>query len=148
MAKVKVPKTSTFINSFEKKLKQNIARADKSGIEAEIIATILQGRSPVRGEKFVDYSIPYANRFKGGSRRPVDMLRTGRMLKSLKVTQSRGKLGILIKFNDPVAAFHDISGAAGKVIRRLLPREGEQFKENISRLIRSFFKNNVRKSTR
>ena len=144
-----MPSVKTFIKSFERDLKQNIARADKSEIEAEIIETILRGKSPVEGKKFEQYSEKYADRFKGGDRKPVTMNQIGKMLDSLKISQLRGKVGISIEFLSKIAAFHDILGAGkSKVIRRLLPRSNERFKSNIRKVIEKFFKRNIRKTTR
>ena len=151
MAKVKVnhQEVSRFVRSFSKKLSQNIAISAKDEIEAEIIATILQGNSPVEGKRFKNYSEKYSDRFKNGRRRPVNMFKTGKMLDSLEVKQIRGRPGILIRFRDKTADFHDRLGAGkSKVIRRLLPRTRERFRKNIREVILKFFKKNVRKSGR
>jgi len=149
MAKVKMPPVKRFVRSFSTKLSQNISRAEKSIIEAEITETILRGQSPVEGKKFKQYSKKYADRFKGGDRRPVTMNQTGKMLASLEVKQIRGKPGILIQFKSKIAEYHDRLGAGrSKVIRRLLPRTRERFKANIRKVILDFLKRNVRKSTR
>lgn len=153
MSKVKIKNVKravqNFQRSFSERLSQNLAREPKNLIEKEIIATILSGRSPVRGKRWRDYSEKYADRFKQGSRRPVNMLRTGKMLDSLEVKQVRGRPGLLIRFNSPIAIFHDREGAGkSKVIRRLLPRSRERFKDNIQVLIDRLLRSVVRKSTR
>ena len=153
MAKVRVKGinkfTKTFIKSFNKKLSKNIAIIQKTELENEIIATILSGKSPVKGKRFKDYNEQYAKREKDGRKKPVDLNQTGKMLDSLEVKQVRGKPGLLIRFKDKLAVIHDELGAGkSKVIRRLLPRKGESFKANIQRVIDKLLKNVVKRSTR
>lgn len=110
-------------------------------IENEIVFTILNGQSPVAGQRWKQYSEPYAKQFKNGSRKPVNMYLTGKMLESL--TLSRLGSGIIIAFKSKIAIFHDKLGAgASRVIRRLLPdpRKGETFKSNILNVIRKIVK--------
>lgn len=153
MAKAKVKNVEqvarSTIKNFKGKLRKNISRARKDEIENEIIATILSGRSPVAGQTWKPYSEKYADKYKGGDLVPVDMLRTGDMLDSLEVKQERGFDGLVIQFNSQIAVYHDILGAGrSKVIRRLLPREGEIFRQEIRRLIEKLFRESVSKSTR
>jgi len=141
--------TKTFLKDFNANLRSNIARAPKEDIENEIIITILSGQSPVKGKRFKQYNKEYADRFKNGERSPVNMLRTGKMLESLQIKQIRGKNGLLIAFRNRLSVIHDKLGAGkSKVIRRLIPRTGEEFKSSITKLIKKLFVNNVRKSTR
>ena len=149
MAKVKVNtrEVSRFVRSFSTKLSGNISREAKREIESLIIAEILQGKSPVEGKRFKQYNKQYADQFKRGRRRPVNMFKTGKMLDSLEVTQSRGRTGILIRFKSKIADYHDRLGAGkSKVIRRLLPRTREKFKKHIREAILDFFRRSVKKS--
>ena len=140
MAKVKV----TNIKNVQRSISKDVNRAAVNGvvkdrvlIENEIIATILSGTSPVKGKSFKQYSKNYADRAKGGNRKPVNMMVTGDMLDSLQVKRS-GK-SISIAFKSKIAVFHDKLGAGlSKVIRRLLPdsSKGETFKSNINDVIK------------
>lgn len=114
-------------------------------IENEIVFTIFNGQSPVLGERFKQYSKPYADIFKSGNLKPVNMFLTGEMLDSLTLTKAGS--GILILFKSKIAAFHDKLGAGkSRVIRRLLPRvsEGETFKSNILAVIRKIVKRAIK----
>jgi len=127
---------------------KKVTRQHLNPVEKEIIATILGGQSPVKGKRFKQYSIDYANRVKGGSRKPVDLLATSKMLDSLKVMRLVEKFGISIKFRSKIATFHDSLGAGrSKIIRRLLPKssKGETFKPNILRVIKDIAKRIAKK---
>jgi len=152
MAKVRIKNikgfTTSFVKSFNKRMSKNISREPKAEIEEEIIITILSGRSPVKGKQFKQYSKKYADREKGGARKPVDMNQTGKMLDSLVVKQIRGKPGIFIKFRDNLAVIHNKLGAGkSKVIRRLLPNfsKDEVFKDNIQKMIIKMMKRATKK---
>lgn len=101
----------------------------KRAIREEVIAHINEGNSPVRGEKFLPYSDKYAEL--KGKKSPVDMLVTGKMLRSLQIR--RTKSSFLLSFRNKVAKFHN---ETGRVIRRLLPtKRGERFSNTIEELI-------------
>lgn len=152
MAKARVKNTKkvadSVVKKFDAKLKRNIARAPKDEIENEIIITILSGQSPVSGKKFKPYNEQYAKRFKDNQRVPVDMLRTGKMLKSLSVSQKRGDTALVIEFNSRIAVYHDIEGAGvNQIKRRLLPRGKETFKRSIQILINKLIRRAISDST-
>ena len=95
-------------------------------IGKEIKDHVKSGKSPVKGKLFKQYSTSYANRKKGGQRKPVTMSDTGDMLKDLKVTATRSSFRIL--WDNKIADIHNRLGAGrSKVIRRLLPNSGESF---------------------
>lgn len=137
MAKVRGVRRA--LKAVEKQVAEIASRSlirNSDSIRNEIISTIMSGQSPVKGKRFKNYSLPYAQRFKGGKLKPVDMFRTGEMLASLIITRIRR--GISIAFASETAVFHDKLGAGkSKVIRRLLPvvSKGETFKQNIMRKI-------------
>jgi len=139
MAKVKVKGLGRLSKSLGKDAAKKVSRAiykQRATIEGEIVATIFDGKSPVKGKSFVKYSDSYS-KIKG-KKRPVDMFLSGKMLKSIK-TRITKNFGIRIFFTSPIAVFHDILGAGkSKVIRRLLPdpAKGETFKPNILKAIR------------
>ena len=77
-----------FTNRDKKELAEKTLRMHKVQISEEIDA---------QGGKFVQYSQPYAKRKKGGSRRPVTLKDTGKMLQAFRVLKSNYK-GKEIKF--------------------------------------------------
>ena len=137
MARVK--NARSVINNLSKDITKKAQKAlvrNAQTIENEIIITMLTGSSPVRGKRWKQYSKAYADRFKKGFRKPVNMKLSGEMLDSLEVKR-KGR-GISIAFNSPIAVFHDKLGAGkSRIIRRLLPvfSKGETFKSNILNLI-------------
>lgn len=140
MAKVRVKGLNKAIKSISKKTEKSAADSlvrNGQTVENEIIITILNGQSPVKGKRFQKYSKRYADKEKGGQLKPVNMHLSGDMLDSLELKKSGS--GVSIEFKSSIAKFHDILGAGkSKVIRRLLPKtsKGETFKENILREIR------------
>lgn len=131
-----VPKTKT---RFYKYLRREFAD--------EIVAFILTGSSPVTGKRFEKYSEGYAA--KKGRFEPVDMLVTGEMLNSLRVTE-RTTGAISIFFKSKIAKYHNTLGAgASGVIRRLLPdRKGEVFANPLMRLLKKRLQNSVKETLR
>lgn len=113
--------------------------SEKRELEASIVELIVQGKSPVKGKQFGKYSKSYAKRKRGSEddRTPVDMTLSGKMLSLFKVIKRRsGAVDIEFKNKYP-AYYHDVEGAGKKKrIRRLLPRDGEEFKASIQRVIK------------
>jgi hypothetical protein len=110
--------------------------------------TITSGKSPVAGYKFVQYSSSYADRFKGGARKPVNMTLTGEMLKSMKVVKTRSSFAVVI--DSEIADYHNRLGAGKKkVIRRLLPtNRGERFKVFLQKIINKMANSAASKATK
>ena len=132
--------TKLFLKDLPNKIKKNFSRSLKNEIGDIIIKDILDGKSPVKGKRFKKYSTEYS-KLKGRSA-PVDLLATGKMLESLRVTQN--KIGqVLIEFKSKIAVFHD---KTGRVIRRLLPRRGEDFNPRITKQIIKILRKAVKKS--
>lgn len=75
--------------------------------------------------------------------RPVNMKLSGKMLNSIK--HRVNKKSLTVYFDDKKAVYHNVDGAGkSKVLRRLLPRRGEDF----SRLIQKKINETVAKETR
>lgn len=118
------------LNKFVPNVRKNFAKEVKKTIVDKIVDHILSGKSPVKFQRFKQYSVSYAK--VKGRRKPVDMKVSGDMLKSLKAKQKRnGTLEIL--FESVTATYHD--GRNPNVRRRLLPRNGEEFSPKITREI-------------
>lgn len=119
------------INKQLPRVHKRFNKDSKRFLKDLIQGTIQSGHSPVNGKgKFRPYSKTYADRKKGGRRSPVTMIDTGKMLASLKFRETR--TGLTIWFSSKIAKFHDQFGAGkGRVIRRLLPRNGEKFTDDI-----------------
>lgn len=82
---------------------------------------------------------------------PVNLKVTGDMLNSL--TATRVNRGVLIKFDDKKAKYHDIDGVGkAKTLRRLLPntggREGEEFNSRLMQNLKKLYENGLKKFTR
>jgi hypothetical protein len=115
------------------------ARKATERLKKDIVDTIQRGNSPVKGERrYVDYSDSYKaqidERFSEThlkKLRPVNLTLSGQMLRSIKgrVTDR----GISIWFASPIAKYHNELGAGkSKVIRRMLPKDGEKFKTSVT----------------
>ena len=122
--------TSLSLRTLLPDIKRSFLSANNgNAIEGAIISEISQGRSPVFGKQFKQYSTEYA-KIKGG-RKPVDMNLSGDMLKSLEV-KPKGN-SFIVRFKSKIAKFHN---ETGRVIRRLLPsKNGERFKKSIEKEI-------------
>lgn len=136
-------KKRIFLKEIPFEIKKRFARDLKDEIGADIIAHILQGKSPVAGHKFKQYSDSYAR--KKGQKNPVDMNVTGKMLDSLTVKQN--KIGqLLIQFKSKIAGYHQEGG--GKLPqRKLLPMKGDKFAKGIMSLIIKTLKRAAKKVT-
>lgn len=65
-------------------------------------------------------------KFNGKLKSPVNLSVSGEMLKSLKATYSSNETTVL--FTSPIAKFHnDLGAGKKKVIRPLLPKDGQRF---------------------
>ena len=107
----------------------------KQALKEDIVATIKRGNSPVKAQKrYVKYSESYTAAINRGAYtvfnkklRPINLTLSGKMLRAIKgrVTDK----GIAIWFASPIAKYHDDLGAGkAKTVRRMLPKEGEDFK--------------------
>ena len=131
---VKVTKSLTLKTLIPDMRKSLFNSKVNSAIKEEIIDHIESGRSPVKGERFKRYSDSYSKL--KGRRRPVDMLVTGTMLRSLQVKST--KSSFVIAFTNKIARIHnDVGAGLSRVVRRLLPtRRGERFAVGIANKIR------------
>ena len=137
------------LTSLVKNTKKNFALEARKTLADVIVNQIVQGKSPVRGERsFEPYTPEYALKKRGSSKatKPVDMLVTGNMLNSLRIREV-GDHGLRIYFKDPIAGYHN--DPKGDKPRRLLPTEkNEKFNQAITKKIISILKKAVRKSNR
>lgn len=131
------------LDGYLKRTRKRFGKRVKKDIKRTITKEIKSGKSPVQGQKFEPYSKNYAQRT-GKNRRKVDMTLTGKMLRSLKAKLRKDGV-VSLFFTDKKAKYHNEEGAGkSKVIRRLLPLEGEVFK----RKIMDHFRNILRKVAR
>lgn len=131
-----------FLKDMPRNISKRFSRELKDKIEIAILEEIVQGKSPVRGHTFEEYSDGYAK--KKGGKKPVDMTLTGKMLKSLKVVQNRyGQL--LISFKDKKANWHQ-KGEGKLPERKLLPTDrSDTFNTKITKLIKKVLNLAVKK---
>ena len=129
------------LKSIPKDIKKGFSRGLKAEIADDIVSEILSGRSPVAGHKFKPYkSVKYKGRLS-----PVDMLRSGKMLESIKVVQN--KIGqVLISFRSVIATYHQ-KGAGSLPIRKLLPSGKEKFNPKLMKKITKILSKAVKKAT-
>lgn len=128
-------------------------------IKNEIISAIESGRSPVSnkgadpqntggGLRFNQYSDSYKKSMGKGKlsnkkQRPVNLTLTGKMLKSIRSRSGRNSLRVW--FTSPIAKYHNNLGAGKKkVIRRMLPKAGEEFNSGIKKRIANALKNAIK----
>lgn len=79
---------------------------------------------------------------------PVNLKVSGDLLNSL--TATRNERGVLIKFDDKKAKYHDIDGVGrAGTLRRLLPntggRDGETFNDRLLRNIKQMYERSIQK---
>ena len=154
MAKINKKQLDKYIKkSFNKILK--LSRKELPPVlKEEIIDNhILKGKSPVDGEgRFDKYSPSYTRqirkkKFKKYKKRtrPINLKLSGDLIESFYIKpnwQNKFRIG----FTDPKAVYHDKDGAGkGKKIRRMLPRDGEQFTSRIRRKVKNVFKNIIKR---
>jgi hypothetical protein len=82
---------------------------------------------------------------------PVNLKVSGDLLDSL--TATRNDRGVLIKFDDKKAKYHDIEGVGrARTLRRLLPntggRDGEAFNDRLLRNIKQLYERSIQKFAR
>ena len=82
---------------------------------------------------------------------PVNLKVSGDLLNSL--TATRNERGVLIKFDDKKAKYHDIDGVGrARTLRRLLPntggRDGEAFNDRLLRNIKQLYERSIQKFAR
>ena len=140
---IKVKITNRFFGrKFLSRVKKNFSSELKRDIGDAIVDEILQGKSPVRNHKFKQYSDSYAE--VKGRKRPVDMLKSGDMLESIKVKQNRsGK--VEVSFSDEKAYYHQ-KGKGRLPVRKLLPLGRDLFNIKLTKLIRDILIKAFRKA--
>ena len=121
-------------------------------IKELIVATIEKGISPVNQKtaepkntggksRYQKYSQSYIDQMGTGSgdlatkkQTPRNLVLSGKMLKSIK--SRKAKNYVRDWFSDYKAKYHNEEGAGkSKVIRRMLPKDGEEFSRNIQNKI-------------
>lgn len=144
-AKVKISRKIQLLPKRYEKAKMVGLKNMAAKIKQPILAQISRGRSPVSSRKggsegkgiWDQYNEQYSKINKGGKKRPVDMKLSGKMLASLKVRFNRGTKNVSVWFTNEIAKYHDILGAGkSKVIRRLLPRNGEEFTPKLMKAVK------------
>lgn len=137
---VKIKTNISDLIAFPEEVEREFCRktSEKRELEAAIVEVIISGTSPVKGERFKQYSKSYAKQKYGSEdqRKPVNMIKSGDMIKSLKAIKERGVLKLKFKGQAIRARYHDSpKGDSNMPERRLLPRDGEEFKASIQRVI-------------
>ena len=131
------------INASVKGTIDSIKKAELNEFKNKVQDSIETGLSPVEGKgRFVNYSASYQgaikkNRYKNYNKklRPVNLTLSGDMMKSLYVEKTNE--GFIIGFKNKLAYIHTVLGAGkSKVIRKLLPQEGEYFSNSITSFLR------------
>jgi hypothetical protein len=105
----------------------------------EILRSLSEGKSPVKGERFKKLDAQYAKEFKGGDRTP-NLELTGDMLDALKVKNTKDgiEVGIFSKKQTPKADGHNnFSGESKLPQRRFIPSEDQEFKRDIQNRIKA-----------
>ncbi len=156
---IKVKRDLSGINSLIPEIRKNSRNKFKREVKEMIIEHISKGISPVeRGGKdstsgqarYEPYSDSYKDRIKyipNKKERPVNLKVTGKLHKSLKSRLTKN--GVAFWFSDKKAKYHDKEGAGkSKVIRRMLPRKGEQFSKTITKKIFDILEKAVKKAAR
>ena len=137
---------------FSELAKPRFFRMVDKFIKELIVSTIKKGISPVNQKgadptntggksRYQKYSDSYINQMGTGSgalkskkQSPRNLELTGEMLKSIKSVKARDYLRVW--FSDKKAKYHNEEGAGkSKVIRRMLPKDGEEFSRNIQNKI-------------
>jgi hypothetical protein len=130
-------KSNLILDQLIPDIKKGFARGEAKKVKDSIVKTIQSGESPAKGfGKYEQYNKKYADRYKGGKRLPVNLTRTGKMLRSIK-TFVTSKGNITIFFSSPTAKFHDLAGLA-RVLRKMLPNDGEFIQKIQTRIIQGY----------
>jgi hypothetical protein len=134
--KIEIERTFKNIRKRFDRYKDVASRTTAEIAKHEVLKAISDGKSPVRGEgNYQKYSDSYKKAIRGGrlgnkSVRPVNLKVSGKMLNSIKTRIT--KTGFVLWFSSSIAKYHDKEGAGkSKVIRRMLPRDGEKFRIDI-----------------
>lgn len=119
------------LRRFIDQVKKEFNEETRAYLADAIAEEILSGKSPVTGKNFERYSPSYAK--KKGRFEPVDLLKNGDMLNSLKIEQdTRGNL--VISFEDEKAEWHN-KGMGKLPKRKILPAKNESFSPKIMKRI-------------
>lgn len=115
----------------------------KSEIVDVVVEKIVSGVSPVEGQgRYQAYSPGYAK--EKGRKAPVDLVQSGKMLNSLRATQTKSG-AIKLLFGDKKAAYHQL-GQGKQPVREMLPRRrGSNFTKDILKKIINILKKAVKK---
>ena len=149
--------------AFTEKAKPMFFRFVNGYIKDRIRSFIEKGLSPVNQRnakikntggknRYTQYSDSYKSKF--GTRglqnkkpRPINLKQTGTMLNSIK-TRLTGS-GLSIWFTDKKAKYHnDLGAGKSKVIRRILPRDGESWARSIENEITKSLSKAIKKVTK
>ena len=149
--------------AFTEKAKPLFFRFVNGYIKTRIREFIEKGVSPVNQRtakikntggknRFEKYSDSYIDNF--GTRglenkkpRPINLTQTGAMLNSIKTRLTKN--GLFIFFADKKAKYHNDEGAGkSKVIRRILPRDGESWARTIENEITKSLSKAIKKVTK
>ena len=159
---VKITKRLKNLN-FLNKVQPVFYKLVDSYIKDEIRSFIEKGVSPVNqrkakikntggGNRYAKYSESYTEKFgkkglENKKPRPINLTQTGKMLRSIK-TRISGS-GVVIFFSDEKAKYHNDQGAGkSKVIRRILPRDGESWARQIALQIKASLSKAIKKVTK
>lgn len=151
--------------TFTERVKKDFKKVVSKKIVGLIVDRITSGQSTVaRGGKdpvstsgrirFEPYSESYKDKMGKGQgpiankrQRPVNLSLSGKMLRSIKTRLT--KKGVFVFFTDPKAKYHNELGAGKrKVIRRLLPKEGERWEPRIRKFLTQLTQGLIREQAR
>lgn len=142
--------TDRVMASVKKRMNKSFTNGEfgKKFIKA-ITSLIKKGISPVEGYgRFDQYSDSYkkaiqAKQIKGKKKiSPVNLTKTGAMLKSMSFITRAGKL--FFRYTDKKAIWHN-DGEGNLPIRRIAPQEGESITPRLSQIIRKAFRDAMKK---
>lgn len=158
--KIKKTRKRLIALTIAERVKEPFKKNVKKFIKEEVVKSIERGVSPVeKGGKdpksssgqlrYKGYSDIYKKqmrtRYKNKKQRPVNLKLTGKLLRSIKAKYT--KEGVRVWFTDKKAKYHDKLGAGkSKVIRRMIPHDGEKFNAGISRKIVNALKEAIKSS--
>ena len=147
-----MPKKRLKALQFSELAKPRFFRMVNGFVKDLIVSTIKKGISPVNQKTAIEkntggksryqkYSESYTNQMGKGSgalkskkQTPRNLELTGKMLKSIKSRKFKNYLKVW--FSDKKANYHNDEGAGkSKVIRRMLPKDGEEFSRSIQNKI-------------
>ena len=133
-AKVDLSALKKTLPQIKEQFKKDLPKPLASAIRKDI----LRGISPVKGKRFARYSRSYSEaKSQAGHPRVVNLRLTGKLLKSLRAINRKGK-ELVMEFKNPLAFTHNDVGAGNNKhrIRRMLPdKRGERFNSQITNLL-------------